>query len=111
MAVEVGSAYISIIPSLRGFGSSLQSGIGREMADVANDIRDTIAEAGQEGGQQAGENIADGLTDGASGGLSSLGGALKAGALAAGVVVGAALVGGIAKAMENQQAHSLLAAH
>lgn len=69
---EVGSAYVSILPSARGFGRRLGSELGPD-----------LDRAGRQGGQQ----YSDGFQKGPSGGFSAIG--KTAGlALGAGVLVG-----------------------
>lgn len=99
MAVEVGSAYVSIIPSFKGFASAIQSEVAKHLPT----IRDGLGGAGEEGGRR--------MSNGVSGALSSLSfsGVIKqaagfAAVLGAGGVAGAAVHMGITTAASLEQA-------
>lgn len=90
MAVEIGAAYLSVIPSTKGFAGSLYKQIGKEVPKVGN-----------QAGQTMGSRMA-----------SAAGKALKAGAVvgvaAVGAAVGTALVGGFKNAVSRQDSQKVL---
>ena len=93
--MELGTAYISILPSTRNFAKA----INQELRTVESDAKRS--------GKIAGDNIADGLEDGGKKGSGKLGGLLKAGlvgaAAAAGVAAGAIFASSFAAASNLQQ--------
>lgn len=88
---EVASAYISLLPSMRGFGAALSSGIAPQMRD-----------AGEEGGKKFGAGMAESAKN-----VGATAGKLIGGALLVGVGAAAA---GIASAMNMEAANDKLAA-
>lgn len=94
-STEIGSAYLSIVPSAKGLKANLLSEIGPDMRS-----------AGQEGGNQ----LADGASGSASGKFGKMGLALG-GLLVAGIGIAAAGIGAaISSAMESQDANAMLKA-
>ena len=95
MAIELGTAYVTLLPSTRGFGKA----VSQELRAVESDAKRS--------GKIAGDNIADGLEDGGRKGSGKLGGLLKAGlvgaAAAAGVAAGAVFMSSISKASDLEQ--------
>lgn len=87
MAVELATAYISLVPSMRGFSAA----VGREMAGVG-------AVAGQEG-EKAGGKFS-----------SKFSGVLKSGLAAGGVLAGVALAKGLLDSLDNEKTGDKLAA-
>src|SRR5699024_7972201 len=90
MAVEIGAAYLSVIPSTKGFAGALYKQIGKEVPKVGN-----------QAGQTMGARMA-----------AAAGKALKAGAVvgvaAVGAAVGTALVGGFKNAVSRQNSQKVL---
>lgn len=95
MATEVGSAYVSLIPSARGFGARMQSELGGEIGRA---------------GDRMGDQYGDRFSRSASSGLKSRGKAIfgslaRGGALAAaaaGVAVAKVIGGSISEARDAQ---------
>lgn len=87
MAEEVGQAFVSILPSLRGFSSSLKAQLRRELVT----IDPVVGDAGDRAGRQFGSRMGNAI----SGSLAGIGGLLKTGLVAAvaGVAIG---LGGLA---------------
>lgn len=133
MAVDVGSAYVSILPDLHDFGSTVRRELeqslgqaGQSAGEQAGDaisraIRDSVdqsqqdlnralSQAGTQAGNQAGDNIAQGVQEGASAGAEAGGKAMMVTLAAAGLAAGAALAVSIGKAMERDSASDKLAA-
>ena len=79
---ELASAYVTIVPSLKGAGKSIESQLGGV----------NVAGAGRRMGRQIGDEIGDGMEGGAKRGVSGLGGALKG---VAGIAAGAFAAVGI----------------
>lgn len=73
--LEVGSAFLTILPSAKGFGSRLEAETSREI---------------DRAGKNTGKRFSDGMTGAAGQGAAKMGGAMKAGlaGLAAGVGIG-----------------------
>jgi tape measure domain-containing protein len=86
MAIEVGTAYVTIIPSAKGFASKLQ-------AELAGELRRSIGPAVEGEGDRAGRSFGSRFTSGAKGVLSGLGGVLKTGLIGATIGIGAGLAG------------------
>lgn len=94
-STEIGSAYLSIVPSAKGLKANLLSEIGPDMKA-----------AGADGGNQ----LADGASGSASGKFGKMGVALG-GLLVAGIGIAAAGIGAaISSAMESQDANAMLKA-
>ena len=95
MAIELGTAYVTLLPSTRGFGKA-----------VNQELR-TVESGAKRSGKRAGDNIADGVERGGRKGSGKLGGLLKAGlvgaAAAAGVAAGAVFMSSISKASDLEQ--------
>lgn len=91
--VELADAYVSIIPSAKGFKTKL-----------AREIEPDLEKAGRDGGDAAADAFEDSFTSGVDGdGIGSkLGGLLKGGMLAGGAVAGAAVVAGFNEAFGDQ---------
>jgi len=91
-----------------------ERGLARAEASVvaaAESITAEAARAGDRAGQQLGEGLADGAEDGAEQAAGGLRDKLSAfGWAAVGATVGAALLGGVSKALDEQKSNSLLAA-
>jgi len=87
VAEEVGQAFVSILPSLRGFSSSLKAQLRRELVT----IDPVVGDAGDRAGRQFGSRMGNAI----SGSLAGIGGLLKTGLVAAvaGVAIG---LGGLA---------------
>src|SRR5699024_12518535 len=77
MAVEIGAAYLSVIPSTKGFAGSLYKQIGKEVPKDGN---------------QAGQTLGERLSSAASEWLKR---GVVAGGVAAGGAAGVALEGGL----------------
>lgn len=94
-STEIGSAYLSIVPSAKGLKANL-------LSEISGDMKS----AGQEGGNQ----LADGANSSASGKFGKMGVALG-GLLVAGIGLAAAGIGAaISSAMESQDANAMLKA-
>ncbi len=91
-ATEVAVGYVSIVPSARGFAAELQRQIGRPTVQVGADL-------GEEAGQAAGRNM-----------LSTLGGAMKAGAGAVAAAGAVLFVAAFSQALEQSASKAKLAA-
>jgi tape measure domain-containing protein len=84
VATEVGTAYVTIIPSARGFAKKLQG-------ELAGELRQAIGTVPDEQGEKAGQSFGNKFSRGASSALSGIGGLLKT-VLAAGAIgIGAGL--------------------
>jgi tape measure domain-containing protein len=88
VAVEVGTAYLTIIPSARGFAAKLQSELSGELKKALQ----TVPEEGEKAGRSFGSRLKGGVRSG----LSGLGGILKTGLVTAtaGLAVGLAAITG-----------------
>ncbi|WP_165984210.1 phage tail tape measure protein [Streptomyces sp. YIM 98790] len=67
MAEEVGSAFVRLIPSMRGFGREVQQQLRGELAGIGDTVTDTMRAELSDAGRDAGRNIATDLeraTDG-----------------------------------------------
>ena len=87
MAIELGSAYISILPEMKGFKTRLQGGLGKE---------------GIKAGKQVGDDIGKGMEDGAKKGTKKVSGALKAGLAGVAVAAGGAISVGMFKGLIDE---------
>lgn len=96
---QVGTAWVSIVPSFQGFASSIQS-------DLTGELVKGGRTAGDKGGDAAGESFASSFSDRASSLTDSLSGV---GTVAGGVVAGAFAVG-LASAMDTSTANAKLTA-
>lgn len=83
MSVEVGTAYLTIIPSARGFASRLQG-------ELAGEFRQALGGVPEEGAR-AGRSFAQRFRGSVSSGLRGLGGLIGAAAKAGGVGIAAGL--------------------
>ena len=91
MAVELASGYVSILPSLKGFGKDLARELGQELDGL--DVG------------------AEGAGDSAGGGFASgFGGAAKAGLAAVAIAAAAVFAKGFANALDVEKANDKLAA-
>lgn len=101
MAAEVGKAYVTLIPSAKGFASAMQRELSGEMA-----------RAGKSLGEDLGENISDSAGKETESGLKSvLGGAKsKALGLLGGLAIGATLTKGLTDAMDADAGRAKLTA-
>jgi hypothetical protein len=80
MATEVGSAYVTLIPSAKGFASKMQRELAGDVAKIGKSVGEDVGEAvGEEGGKTAGSRFADTFKSGLA----------KVSALAGGVAIGA----------------------
>lgn len=127
---EVGRAYVSILPSARGFAAKLQRELGTDLARAAHqggaeygkgfakeavkdgsavatklqrELGSDMARAGKQGGDDYGQAFAkEAVNEAGSSEVSSkITDGLKTKLAAGGVVAGAALAGGLAEAMER----------
>jgi tape measure domain-containing protein len=87
MAVEVGSAYVSVMPSFRGFDNAVRSSV----ASSSKDIESGLSAAGTRAGSAAGENAGSSFA-------SHMAGALKATGVIVASVAGAAAAAGASMA-------------
>lgn len=96
MAVDVGKAYVQLVPSAKGFAAKMQSELGGD-----------LAAQGRKGGEQYGDQFTDSSGKKVGGGAKRVfAGLAKAGPLAAaaaGLVVGKVLVDSISEAADFQQ--------
>jgi tape measure domain-containing protein len=84
VAIEVGTAYVTIIPSAKGFASKLQS-------EIAGELRRSIGPAVEGEGDRAGKSFGQRFKGGARSALGGLGSILKTGLTAATVGIGVGL--------------------
>ncbi|MEU2393970.1 phage tail tape measure protein [Streptomyces sp. NPDC007369] len=94
--------------------SDAERGLGRLESSVVAAAEAITAEAAR-AGEGAGQQLGEGLADGAEAGADEAGGRLRDrlgafGWAALGATVGAALLGGVTKALDEQKGNSLLAA-
>lgn len=123
MALEVGSAYVTILPSARGFGAKLRSQVNSETRGIGEGAGRTF---GTGFGKNAGKGMSSGIKSGAAGATSAAGAAgersgrafsdrfksatvsISKGLLNVGKVAGTALAAagavGIKTASDNEQA-------
>ncbi len=95
MATEVGSAYVSIVPSAKGFGSSLNRGIGRQV-DAS--------------GKSSGRRFGKGFTGGVGAAVGGVGRSIAAIAGPLAVLGGIKVLGGfVADARESARISALTA--
>lgn len=99
MAEEVGQAFVSILPSLRGFSSSLKAQLRRELVT----IDPVVGDAGDRAGRTFGSRMGDGI----AGSMGRIGGLLKTGLIAAvagaGIALGGLTVFGLKSAAALEQ--------
>lgn len=95
MAVELATAYVSLIPSMRGAQGALTREFGA---------------AGRDGGSAASAAFGDEMAGGAEGAASKFGGLFKAGMVGVGLAAGAVLVKGISDAIDAEASTDKLAA-
>lgn len=100
MATEVGTAYVRLIPSMRGFSAEASKGLKTGLAGPSR-------KAGADAGDAMGGGVASGL-DGSSGKLKSaagrLGGVFTSALKGVGLTAGVALVGGVISALDQEAA-------
>ncbi|MFD7157963.1 phage tail tape measure protein [Kribbella sp. NPDC059898] len=103
MSTEVGSAYVSLIPSARGFASKMQSELAGDVTKAGKQLGDDLGQGiGDRAGTQAGEGTKKGLIGRLGAGKALIGGA--------GLAVGAALVKGMGDALQQDQLNAKLSA-
>jgi tape measure domain-containing protein len=85
MSTEVGTGYLTIIPSAKGFAAKLQSQLSGELRRALQ----TVPDEGEKAGKSFGKRLGGGIKSGLSGIGSTLKSALSVGALG----IGTALVG------------------
>ncbi len=103
---DAGVAYVQLVPSMRGFSSSVTKGLGRELTAP-------LAKAGEEAGEKTAEGVASGMNRRGgrlSGAVSKIGNVIKTGLAAVGIAAGLLLVAGLGQAFENQDATAKLVA-
>lgn len=83
MAEEAGEAYVSVVPSLKGFSQRLK-------AELAGELRGIDAPISQ-AGHRAGQNFGDKMREGIRTRLAGIGAMLKTGLLVGGAAIGAGL--------------------
>ncbi len=133
MAVDVGSAYVSILPDMQGFGDAIRRdleqilvqagargaqalgdtirvGIVSGIADARRELADDLINAAQQAGQQAGQAAGQGIQQGVQAGAEESAGGLKLALVAAGAAAGAAMMVAISSAMEKEALNDKLAA-
>lgn len=103
MSTEVGSAYVSLIPTARGFAAKMQSELS---GDITKSGKQLGAQLGQGIGNEAGTSAGEGTKKGLLGRL----GAGKALIGGAGLAVGAALTKGMVDALNQDQLNAKLSA-
>jgi phage-related minor tail protein len=90
MASEVGSAYVTLIPSAKGFASKMQAELAGDVAKIGKGVGSEVGEAvGDEGGKVASSRFSDTFKKGLG----------KVAALAGGLAIGATLGKGISDAL------------
>lgn len=99
MAEDVGQAYVSIVPSLRGFSAKLKS----ELAGELRAINAPIEQAGGKAGRSFGDKLHDGIKSRLSGIAAMLKTGLVVGAAAAVAGLGALTVFGLKSAAALEQ--------
>lgn len=93
MATELATAYLSLIPTLKGAGKSIQNEL-----DGIN-----VDPSGKKMGRQLGDGLADGAKSGSSGIMSALGGIAKVAGPALAAIGFSQLVGEAARATDATQ--------
>ena len=90
MALEVGSAYVTILPSLRGFSSQLSRELGGQMTTVGNRAGSQLAQGMQGAGQSAGSRFGTAMQTAVGSFVGTIGANLtsKLGGLFAGAISG-----------------------
>lgn len=103
MSTEVGSAYVSLIPTARGFAAKMQSELTGDITKAGKQLGNDLGRGiGDQAGTQAGEGTKKGLI-----GRLGAGKALVAGA---GLAIGAVLVKGMSDALNQDQLNAKLSA-
>lgn len=103
MSAEVGSAYVSLIPTARGFASKMQSELAGDITKAGKDLGSKLGQGiGDEAGTSAGEGTKKGLIGRLGAGKALIGGA--------GLAVGAVLVKGMTDALNQDQLNAKLSA-
>lgn len=135
MASEVGQAYVSIIPSAKGFASKLQRELGTDLAragksggqefgkqfakdataagkaaDVGAAATTGLRDAGRDGGRDFGKAFAKEAEGQADDAAEGIGDKMKSGLATAGVAAGAALVLGVGSSLERSALDAKLTA-
>ncbi len=95
MSIELATAYVSLVPSMKG----AQGALSREFGD-----------AGKDGGSAASAAFGDEMAGGAEGAASKFGGLFKAGMVGVGLAAGAVLMKGISDAIDAEASSDKLAA-
>ncbi|MFF1820398.1 phage tail tape measure protein [Kribbella sp. NPDC058245] len=103
MSIEVGSAYVSLIPTARGFAAKMQSELAGDIGKAGKNLG---AQLGQGIGDEAGTAAGDGTRKGLLGRL----GAGKALIGGAGLAIGAVLVKGMTDALSADALNAKLSA-
>ena len=94
MSIELATAYVSLVPSMKG----AQGALSREFGD-----------AGKDGGSAASAAFGDEMAGGAEGAASKFGGLFKAGMVGVGLAAGAVLMKGISDAIDAEASSDKLA--
>lgn len=114
MAVEVGSAYVTIMPSLRGFGKELSRQMSPELSQAGKDLSKDLGDGMGAGAEKEGEKVGAKVGKGASKGFKlnfdkAITNSLKAVSATVAGIAGTALFQGFTRLKDIDNAKAQLA--